>query len=88
MGSALEDVEAAGCGDEGRCAVCWEEFEPPPPPPPRERRVARLVRCAARVSQGAEARAFGAEERSLHNIADLVDAAEHSLSILKRGRLP
>ncbi|KAG0451359.1 hypothetical protein HPP92_013758 [Vanilla planifolia] len=46
---------------------------------------------AARLSKKAEIRAifiFGSEERSLHNMADLIDAAEHSLSILKQGRLP
>ncbi|XP_039121560.1 uncharacterized protein LOC120258271 [Dioscorea cayenensis subsp. rotundata] len=46
---------------------------------------------AARLAKKAEARTiflFGSEERSLHNIADLIDAAQHSLSILKKGRLP
>ena len=31
---------------------------------------------------------FGAEERSLHNIQDLLDAARHTLGLLNRGRLP
>ncbi|KAG1362632.1 hypothetical protein COCNU_10G008510 [Cocos nucifera] len=46
---------------------------------------------AARLAKKAEVRTiflFGSEERSLHNIVDLVDAAEYSLSILKKGRLP
>ncbi|CAN6246486.1 unnamed protein product [Urochloa humidicola] len=46
---------------------------------------------AARLAKKAECRAiflFGAEERSLHNIRDLVDAARHTLGILNRGRLP
>lgn len=30
----------------------------------------------------------GSDERSLHNIADLIDAAEYSLSFLKKGQLP
>ncbi|CAA7393275.1 unnamed protein product [Spirodela intermedia] len=46
---------------------------------------------AARLAKKAEVRTIfmlGSEERSLHNIADLVDAAEYSLSFLKKGRLP
>ncbi|KAM0935383.1 hypothetical protein DsansV1_C29g0211231 [Dioscorea sansibarensis] len=46
---------------------------------------------AARLAKKAEVRTiflFGSEERSLHNIADLIDAAQHSFSILKKGRLP
>ncbi|KAJ0970852.1 hypothetical protein J5N97_018811 [Dioscorea zingiberensis] len=46
---------------------------------------------AARFAKKAEVRTiflFGSEERSVHNIADLIDAAQHSLSILKKGRLP
>ncbi|XP_073111188.1 uncharacterized protein [Elaeis guineensis] len=46
---------------------------------------------AARLSKKAEVRTiflFGSEDRSLHNIADLIDAAEYSLSVLKKGRLP
>ena len=45
----------------------------------------------ARVAKKAEVRTillFGSEERSLHNIVDLIDAAEYSFSILKKGRLP
>ncbi|URD87318.1 Inositol-tetrakisphosphate 1-kinase [Musa troglodytarum] len=50
-----------------------------------------LLTHAARLAKKAEVRSiflFGAEERSLHNIADLIDAANYSLSILKQGRLP
>ena len=46
---------------------------------------------AARLAKKAEVRAMfwvGSEERSLHNIADLIDAAEYSLSFLKKGQLP
>uniref|UniRef100_A0A0E0DIL9 LYR motif containing domain-containing protein n=1 Tax=Oryza meridionalis TaxID=40149 RepID=A0A0E0DIL9_9ORYZ len=46
---------------------------------------------AARLAKKAECRAvfvFGAEERSLHNIRDLLDAARHTLGLLNRGRLP
>ncbi|KAK8937762.1 hypothetical protein KSP40_PGU018528 [Platanthera guangdongensis] len=46
---------------------------------------------AARLSRKAEVRAifiFGSEERSIHNIAELIDTAEYSLSILKKGHLP
>jgi NAD(P)-dependent dehydrogenase (short-subunit alcohol dehydrogenase family) len=46
---------------------------------------------AARLAKKAECRAifiFGAEERSLHNIRDLVEAARHTLGLLNRGRLP
>ncbi|KAG1354346.1 hypothetical protein COCNU_07G004580 [Cocos nucifera] len=46
---------------------------------------------AARLAKKAEVRTiflFGSEERSLHNIADLIDATEYSLSILKKGCLP
>ncbi|PKA58850.1 hypothetical protein AXF42_Ash000943 [Apostasia shenzhenica] len=46
---------------------------------------------AARLSKKAEVRAifiFGSEERSLHNIADLIDTAEYSLSVLRKGYLP
>ncbi|XP_017701972.1 uncharacterized protein LOC103722360 isoform X2 [Phoenix dactylifera] len=45
---------------------------------------------AARLAKKAEVRTiflFGSEEQSLHNIADLIDAAEYSLSILKKGCL-
>ncbi|KAG5047445.1 hypothetical protein JHK86_016851 [Glycine max] len=30
----------------------------------------------------------GSDERSLHNIADLIDAVEYSLSFLRKGQLP
>lgn len=46
---------------------------------------------AARLSKKAEAKAIfmlGAEERSRHNIEDLMDAAEYSLSLLKKGEIP
>ncbi|QHO06379.1 hypothetical protein HN51_065239 [Arachis hypogaea] len=46
---------------------------------------------AARLAKKAEVRAMfwvGSDERSLHNIADLIDAAEYSLSFLKKGELP
>ncbi|KAF8729167.1 hypothetical protein HU200_017750 [Digitaria exilis] len=46
---------------------------------------------AARLAKKAECRAifiFGAEERSLHNIRDLLDTARHTLGLLNRGRLP
>ncbi|KEH30695.1 hypothetical protein MTR_4g078485 [Medicago truncatula] len=42
---------------------------------------------AARLAKKAEVRAMfwvGSDERSLHNIADLIDAAEYSLSFLKK----
>uniref|UniRef100_A0ACD6A555 Uncharacterized protein n=1 Tax=Avena sativa TaxID=4498 RepID=A0ACD6A555_AVESA len=44
-----------------------------------------------RLAKKAECRAiflFSAEERSLHNVRDLLDAARHTLGILDRGRLP
>ena len=46
---------------------------------------------AARLAKKAECRAiflFAAEEGSLHNIRDLVEAAHHTLGLLNRGRLP
>ncbi|XP_057530801.1 uncharacterized protein LOC130809163 isoform X2 [Amaranthus tricolor] len=46
---------------------------------------------AARMSKKAEVRAIfmlGSEERSLHNITDLIDAAEYSLSVLRKGEIP
>ncbi|KAK1587547.1 hypothetical protein Q3G72_014080 [Acer saccharum] len=46
---------------------------------------------AARLAKKAEARAIfmlGSEEQSLHNIADLIDAADYSLSLLKQGIIP
>ncbi|PON56696.1 COMPLEX 1 LYR-like protein [Parasponia andersonii] len=46
---------------------------------------------AARLSKKAEARSIflvASEERSLHNIADLIDVAEYSLSVLSKGQIP
>ncbi|KAK7272167.1 hypothetical protein RJT34_28600 [Clitoria ternatea] len=46
---------------------------------------------ALRLAKKAEVRAMfwvGSEECSLHNIADLIDAAEYSLSFLRKGQLP
>ncbi|XP_004505566.1 uncharacterized protein [Cicer arietinum] len=46
---------------------------------------------AARQAKKAKVRAMfwvGSDERSLHNIADLIDAAEYSLSFLKKGQFP
>ncbi|KNA18713.1 hypothetical protein SOVF_068310 [Spinacia oleracea] len=46
---------------------------------------------ASRMAKKGEVRAIfmlGSEEKSLSNIADLVDAAEHSLSLLKKGEIP
>lgn len=46
---------------------------------------------AARLAKKAEVRAMfllGSEEQSVHNIADLIDAAEYSLSLLKKGEIP
>ncbi|CAI8589545.1 unnamed protein product [Vicia faba] len=46
---------------------------------------------ASRLAMKAKVRAMfwvGSDERSLHNIADLIDAAEYSLSFLKNGRFP
>lgn len=46
---------------------------------------------AARQAKKAEVRTIfwvGSDERSLHNIADLIDAAEYSLSFLRKGQLP
>lgn len=45
----------------------------------------------ARMAKKAEVRAIfmlGSEEASLHNIEDLIDAAEYSLSLLKKGEIP
>ncbi|GMH12590.1 hypothetical protein Nepgr_014431 [Nepenthes gracilis] len=50
-----------------------------------------LVRNRARLAKKAELRAIfmlASEERSLHNIADLIDAAEYSLSLLRKGEIP
>ncbi|CAI9757863.1 unnamed protein product [Fraxinus pennsylvanica] len=49
------------------------------------------LNLAARLAKKAEVRAIfllGSEERSLHNIEDLIDAAEYSLSLLKKGEIP
>lgn len=49
------------------------------------------LNLAARLAKKAEVRVlfmFGAEERSLHNIEDLIDAAEYSLSLLRKGEIP
>ncbi|KAL2544160.1 uncharacterized protein Fot_13393 [Forsythia ovata] len=49
------------------------------------------LNLAARLAKKAEVRAIfmlGSEERSLHNIEDLIDAAEYSLSFLKKGEIP
>jgi len=46
---------------------------------------------AARDVKKGEARAIfmtASEERSLHNIADLMDAGYHTLSLLQKGQLP
>lgn len=46
---------------------------------------------AARHVKKGEARAIfmtASEERSLHNIADLMDAGYHTLSLLQKGQLP
>lgn len=46
---------------------------------------------AARMAKKAEVRAIfivASEERSLHNIEDLVDVAEYSLSLLRKGEIP
>ncbi|KAG5627222.1 hypothetical protein H5410_012440 [Solanum commersonii] len=46
---------------------------------------------AVRLQKKAEVRAMfmlGSEEQSLHNIQDLIDSAEYSLSILRKGEIP
>ncbi|KAK9114585.1 hypothetical protein Syun_021382 [Stephania yunnanensis] len=46
---------------------------------------------AARLAKKAEARVIfmlGSEERSVHNIADLIDTAEYTISCLKKGEIP
>ncbi|KAK6918094.1 hypothetical protein RJ641_016516 [Dillenia turbinata] len=46
---------------------------------------------AVRLAKKSELRAIfmlAAEERSLHNIADLVDTAEYALSRLRKGEIP
>ncbi|KAG5540082.1 hypothetical protein RHGRI_020347 [Rhododendron griersonianum] len=49
------------------------------------------LNLAARLSEKAEVRAIfmvASEERSLHNIQDLFDAADYSLSLLRKGEIP
>ncbi|GAA0161936.1 hypothetical protein LIER_18139 [Lithospermum erythrorhizon] len=49
------------------------------------------LNLAARLAKKAEARAaflLASEERSLHNIEDLMDVAEYSLSLLRKGEIP
>ncbi|KAL5799121.1 hypothetical protein ACOSQ2_003941 [Xanthoceras sorbifolium] len=49
------------------------------------------LNLAARLAKKAEVRAIfmlASEERSIHNIEDLIDAAEYSLSVLRRGEIP
>ena len=46
---------------------------------------------AARLAKKAEVRSIfmlAAEERSLDNIADLIDTAHYSLSLLRKGQIP
>ncbi|KAF8379037.1 hypothetical protein HHK36_028464 [Tetracentron sinense] len=49
------------------------------------------LNLAARLAKKTEVRTIfmlGSEEQSLHNIADLIDAAEYSLSLLRKGEIP
>lgn len=49
------------------------------------------LNLAARLAKKAEVRVIfmaGSEERSIHNIKDLIDIAEHSLLLLKKGEIP
>ncbi|KAK1425035.1 hypothetical protein QVD17_20378 [Tagetes erecta] len=49
------------------------------------------LNLAARLHRKAQARAIfmvAAEERSIHNIKDLIDIAEYSLSLLRKGEIP
>lgn len=49
------------------------------------------LNLAARLSKKAEVRAIfmvASEERSLHNIDDLVDTADYALSLLRKGQIP
>ncbi|XP_058225085.1 uncharacterized protein LOC131334192 isoform X1 [Rhododendron vialii] len=49
------------------------------------------LNLAARLAKKAEVRAIfmvASEERSLHNIQDLFDAADYSLSLLRKGEIP
>ncbi|KAF5732806.1 hypothetical protein HS088_TW17G00339 [Tripterygium wilfordii] len=49
------------------------------------------LNLAARLAKKAQVRTIfmvASEERSLHNIEDLFDAAEYSLSLLRKGEIP
>ncbi|KAD4982605.1 hypothetical protein E3N88_19276 [Mikania micrantha] len=49
------------------------------------------LNLAARLHRKAQARAIfmvASEERSIHNIKDLIDIAEYSLSLLRKGEIP
>ncbi|KAJ7978978.1 Complex 1 LYR protein [Quillaja saponaria] len=49
------------------------------------------LNLAARLAKKAEVRAIfmlASEDRSLHNIDDLIDVAEFSLSRLRKGEIP
>ncbi|KAI3796631.1 hypothetical protein L1987_39309 [Smallanthus sonchifolius] len=51
------------------------------------------LNLAARLHRKAQAQAraifmVAAEERSIHNIKDLIDVAEYSLSLLRKGEIP
>ncbi|EEF32108.1 uncharacterized protein LOC8264057 [Ricinus communis] len=49
------------------------------------------LNLAARLAKKAEVRAIfmvASEERSLHNIDDLIDTAEYALSLLRKGEIP
>ncbi|MCL7046806.1 hypothetical protein MKW94_002748 [Papaver nudicaule] len=49
------------------------------------------MNLAARLAKKAEARAIfmlSAEEKSLHNIEDLIDTGEYALSLLRKGEIP
>ncbi|CAL5398286.1 unnamed protein product [Camellia sinensis] len=49
------------------------------------------LNLAARLAKKAEVRAIfmlASEERSLHNVKDLIDAAHYSLSLLRKGEIP
>ncbi|KAI3443456.1 hypothetical protein Pfo_000121 [Paulownia fortunei] len=49
------------------------------------------LNLAARLAKKAEVRTIfmmGSEERSVHNIEDLIDTAEYALSELRKGEIP
>ncbi|PIA60347.1 hypothetical protein AQUCO_00300091v1 [Aquilegia coerulea] len=49
------------------------------------------LNLGARLAKQAEVRTIfmlGSDERSIHNIADLIDTAEYCLSRLKNGEIP